>query len=67
MSGPIIEVVVTAQGETHVQTKGFAGTACRSASQFLEAALGIPAIERLTAEFYQHEPLPQRVPQRGAS
>jgi hypothetical protein len=27
MTGPLIEVVVTPQGVTHVQTKGFAGTA----------------------------------------
>ena len=48
----VIEITVTAAGETRVETKGFAGLACREASRLLEAALGRVASERLTAEFH---------------
>jgi len=48
-----IEVVVAADGSTRVETRGFLGNECRQASQFLEAALGKPTREQLTAEFYQ--------------
>ena len=49
----ILEVIVSPQGETTVQTKGFAGADCQQASRWLEQALGIVAQERKTAEFYQ--------------
>jgi hypothetical protein len=49
----IIEIVVTPQGQTRVETKGFSGSACREASEFLEAALGKRTDETLTAEFHQ--------------
>ena len=48
-----IEIVVTPQGETRVQTLGFSGSSCRDASQFLERALGQQTSERLTPEFHQ--------------
>lgn len=48
-----IELVVSPQGETVVQTKGFVGSTCREASQFLEQALGRRTTEQLTAEFHQ--------------
>lgn len=48
-----IEVVVSPQGEVSVQTKGFAGSSCREASQFIEQALGQWLGEQLTAEFHQ--------------
>ena len=67
MTRPCIEVIVTAQGETRVETKGFTGASCRHASQFLEEALGAQVIERLTAEYYQHESSLQRVQQGGTS
>jgi len=35
-----IEIIVTAKGETSVQTRGFAGSSCRDASRFIEQALG---------------------------
>ena len=37
----IIEVTVSPQGETTVQTKGFTGSTCQEASKFLEQALGV--------------------------
>ncbi|MBI1248141.1 DUF2997 domain-containing protein [bacterium] len=48
-----IEIIVTPSGETRVETKGFAGSACRQASQFIEAALGRRTGEELTPEFHQ--------------
>jgi hypothetical protein len=45
-----IELVVSPSGETKLETKGFAGDACREASAFLEAALGAKQFEQPTAE-----------------
>jgi hypothetical protein len=44
---------VSPQGETTLQTKGYAGADCLAASSFLERALGVPANDIRTAEFYQ--------------
>lgn len=49
----MIEVIVSPQGEVNVQTKGFAGSSCREASQFIEQALGRKTGEQLTTEFHQ--------------
>jgi hypothetical protein len=49
----LIEIIVTAKGETTVTTKGFAGPSCREASRFIEQALGQRTGETLTAEFHQ--------------
>jgi hypothetical protein len=49
----VIEVTVTPAGETKVETKGFAGGACREASRFVEEALGARTAEAMTPEFYQ--------------
>ncbi|NQV28900.1 MAG: DUF2997 domain-containing protein [Rhodopirellula sp.] len=48
-----IEIVVTPTGQTQVQTKGFTGSECRQASEFIEKALGKRTQEQLTAEFHQ--------------
>lgn len=48
----IIEVLVSPSGQTSLQTKGFAGDACRHASKALEQALGPVEREQLTAEFH---------------
>jgi hypothetical protein len=50
-----IEVIVSPQGEVNVQTKGFADSSCREASQFIEQALGQRTGEQLTAEFHQSQ------------
>jgi DUF2997 family protein len=50
-----IEVVVSPQGEVSVQTKGFAGSSCREASQFIEQTLGQRMDEQLTVEFHQSQ------------
>ena len=57
----VIEVTVSPQGDVTVQTKGYAGSDCRTASQFLEQALGIVTGDRPTAEFYQTTPTELRV------
>ena len=49
----IIEIIVTAKGETTITTKGFTGSSCRDASKFIEQALGQQTSETLTAEFHQ--------------
>ena len=49
----IIEVIVSPDGSTKVETKGFSGASCRDASRFIENALGRRVDERLTAEFHQ--------------
>jgi hypothetical protein len=48
-----IEVIVSPNGQTKLETKGFAGSECRVASKLLEAALGKTTEERLTAEYHQ--------------
>ena len=47
-----IEITVSPNGETQVETKGFAGSECREASKFLESALGKSTGETLKPEFH---------------
>jgi hypothetical protein len=67
MTSRTIELIVSPQGETRIETKGFAGASCQAASRFLEQALGARADEQLTAEFYQPEVVQQRLQQGGPS
>lgn len=46
-------MIISPQGETKIETKGFAGAECQQASEFLEKALGQRQAEQLTAEFHQ--------------
>ena len=48
-----IEITVTPDGTTTVQTRGFVGSSCQNASRFIEQALGQRTDEQLTAEFHQ--------------
>jgi len=64
MSSKTIEIIVTAKGETSVQTRGFAGSSCRDASRFIEQALGQRLDEQLTAEFHQATTVEQVQQQR---
>lgn len=50
-----IEIIVSPQGETKVETKGFTGGNCREASKLLEQALGEKTTEQMTPEFYQQQ------------
>ena len=65
MKTKIIEITVSPNGETTVQTKGFSGSACRDASRAIEALLGQQTSEQLTSEFYQESEQHQQE-QQGA-
>ena len=49
----IIEIIVSPQGETKIETRGFSGSECQQASQFIELALGTKTSELVTPEFHQ--------------
>jgi hypothetical protein len=63
MMARVIEVTVSPQGETTVQTKGYSGADCLQASKFLEQALGVPTQDHKTAEFYESVAVEQHVQQ----
>ena len=48
-----IQIVVSPDGQSRIETRGFAGADCRQASRFIEEALGNKVSENLTAEFHQ--------------
>jgi len=60
-----IEIIVSAKGETSVQTRGFTGSSCREASQFIEQALGQRLAEHLTVEFHQAQAVEQHQQQQS--
>jgi hypothetical protein len=60
----IIEIIVSPQGETRVETKGFAGSECQQASRFVEEALGKSTAERLTGEYYRTTSVHREIDQR---
>ena len=47
-----IEIIVSPQGESRVETLGYTGRECQKASQFLEMALGKQKATSLKPEFY---------------
>lgn len=50
---PVIEVTISPQGETKLETRGFVGAACQEATRTLEAALGLVESDEKTAAYYQ--------------
>ncbi|QDT16404.1 DUF2997 domain-containing protein [Alienimonas californiensis] len=62
---PRIEITVMPEGETSVETKGFAGSACKAASKPYEDALGSQSAERLTPEYHATEAVAHTVEQRA--
>jgi hypothetical protein len=60
-----IDIIVSPEGKSTVQTKGVRGASCRDASRFLEQALGNRINEQVTAEFHQSEPAQQSQQQRS--
>ena len=58
-----IEIIVSPSGKTQVETKGFTGSSCRQASEFIELALGQRTGEQLTSEFHQTVSQQQNVQQ----
>jgi hypothetical protein len=59
----ITELIVTKDGQTTIQTKGYSGATCIDASKWLEQALGITTDDRKTAEFYETLSTDQHVQQ----
>jgi len=54
-----IEIIISTDGQSRIETRGFTGSHCRDASRFLEGALGKVSSEQLTAEYHQsiqHQP-----------
>ena len=60
-----IEITVSPQGETRIETRGFSGSECRDASRFIEEALGNSTSEKLTGEFYIENSVRQQNQQRS--
>lgn len=54
-------ITVSPKGETKIETKGFAGSTCKAASESLEKALGFKQSEQLTAEFYSQQTQQQQL------
>ena len=59
-----IEITITPKGETIAETRGFEGTGCQQASEFLTKALGRQTSEQLTPEFYTHQHASQDAQER---
>ena len=47
-----IEIIVSPDGQTRLQTKGFVGPECQKASRFLRNTLGNPIAETRTSDFF---------------
>ena len=50
-----IILTISPTGETTVETKGYAGAACKAGSKFIEDALGNRVSEKLTTEYHKAE------------
>ena len=50
-----IEITIAPNGQARAETKGFAGSECQRASEFLEKALGQRSSEQLTSEFFAQQ------------
>jgi hypothetical protein len=50
---PQIKIRFAKDGSSKIETTGFTGTSCQSASEFIEKALGHSAEDEKTAEFYK--------------
>lgn len=48
-----IEIMIAPDGQSRIETHGFTGNDCRTASRFLEQALGKSTAEQLKPEFHQ--------------
>ena len=62
-----IEIIVSPQGQTTLQTRGFAGIGCREASKALEQALGLVESDQVTAELYRTQEAGQTLRQSSGS
>ena len=48
-----IEIIVSPDGSSRLETKGFSGSQCREASRLLEQAIGAKQSDTPTAEMHQ--------------
>ena len=48
-----IEIIISPDGSSRIESRGFSGRSCLDATRKLEEALGQPSSETKTAEFYQ--------------
>lgn len=48
-----IEIFVDAIGNSRIETKGFDGSGCRTASRAIEQILGTRVAEQITPEFHR--------------
>jgi len=60
-----IEIIVDSQGNSQVETKGFAGSECVEASKFIEQALGKQTETRTTPEFFHVQTAQQQQASNG--
>jgi hypothetical protein len=60
-----IEIIVTPQGKTSVQTLGFTGPSCQEASRFIEEALGQKITDLRTSEWFQSGEISQQQSQQA--
>lgn len=61
-----IEIIVAPDGKVRLETKGFQGAGCRTASPFLERALGQKTSDEVTAEFHRQSVEQQSQAQQSA-
>jgi hypothetical protein len=59
----VIELIVSKDGQTTVQTKGFSGGSCIGASKWLEQAIGNVTTYQKTAEFFETAKTEQHIQQ----
>ena len=48
-----IEITVSPEGATSIETTGFTGSSCKDATRDLERALGVAGRESLLPEYFQ--------------
>ena len=58
-----IEIIISPNGQSTVEAKGFTGSECRHASRFIEQAIGTQTNEVLKAEFHQAATAQQQIQQ----
>jgi hypothetical protein len=59
----VIELIVSKDGQTTVQTKGFSGGTCIQASKWLEQAIGTVTGDQKTTEFFETAKTDQHIQQ----
>ena len=60
-----IQIIVSPQGQTTIQTKGYTGSSCREATRLLERALGVVQADTPTAEMYHSATIQQAAQQKA--